>query len=500
MRQKKWEVICPLFLVVCVTFTLLQMKCFSGPSSTCSKKIKRHFRLPPIERFHMSSVEILGWDYQPEDEVEARLARNVVKYVLMVPHKLQPWLKSLGVAGLSLQDKQELQKLLQFLDASPNFDGAMGVLTQVRVKGFNSAKTLLEESSCTFLVKNWTMSIRNFGPIHPHEPNHREDDSSKATNWFQECNIAETAFVLRKSTFQSLRWRAECGSMSHLDFFKRSEGLLKIGKLSNCFFSPAITYFDHQILQSTGYYLDYSTLGQIHSILRIVRPDKIEWTKCTDDKQFCPEKPLTSRPNTLAAADGYPICCDVLMDEILSTLVDAMNQVGIEYRVVYGTLLGAVRSQSMVPYSDDVDLAIHKADNDQYEKFQLVQRILGSRYFVAWKANPPVTRVFAHYAPTVAINTQHFFRGADSFESDALFSSKILKEMEKLLPVKNVAVEQRYVDVYPSPEEWFENFTEVTINNRRYHTVGNADKMLKMWYGDYMKIRPELHSQNTLAT
>ena len=54
----------------------------------------------------MSSVEILGWDYQPEDEVEARLARNVVKYVLMVPHKLQPWLKSLGVAGLSLQDKQ----------------------------------------------------------------------------------------------------------------------------------------------------------------------------------------------------------------------------------------------------------------------------------------------------------------------------------------------------------------------------------------------------------
>lgn len=65
--------------------------------------------------------------------------------------------------------------------------------------------------------------------------------------------------------------------------------------------------------------------------------------------------------------------------------------------------------------------------------------------------------------------------------------------MEKFFLVKNVVVEQCYVDVYFFFEEWFENFIEVIINNRYYYIVGNVDKMLKMWYGDYMKIRFELY-------
>lgn len=373
MKHKKWKTICPLLLVICLTFILLQLNCLSGPSPARAKKILKQHLPPPVikHNFHMSSVEILGWDYQPEDVVEARLARNAVKYVLMVPHKLQPRLKSLGMAGLSIEDRQALLKLTQFLDESPHFDGATGASTLKKVKGFDSAKALLEQSSCKFLLKNWTMIINNFGPIYLSEPIHHGDDgSSEFVTWLQECNIAETAFVLRKDVFLSLRWRAECGSMSHLDFFKRSNGALKIAKLSNIFFSYLLTYSDRGILQGTRDFIDYSTLGQLHSILRIVRPNKIEWTKCTDDKHFCPEKPLTSRLNTLAASDGYPICCDVIMDDILSATVGAMNQVGIEYRIVYGTLLGAVRSQAIIPYSEDVDLAIHKGDNDHYERFQ----------------------------------------------------------------------------------------------------------------------------------
>lgn len=125
---------------------------------------------------------------------------------------------------------------------------------------------------------------------------------------------------------------------------------------------------------------------------------------------------------------------------------------------------------------------------------------MGPRYFVAWKTNPPVTRLYLHFAPTVKVNTQHLFRGADSLESDALFNREILKEMEKLLPVKNIAVEQRFVDIYLSPTEWFGKSTQVTINNQRYHAVSdNVDKMLKRWYGDdYMKMRPELRSKTTL--
>ena len=148
-------------------------------------------------------------------------------------------------------------------------------------------------------------------------------------------------------------------------------------------------------------------------------------------------------------------------------------------------------------HTDDVDLAIHKAD-----KFLLMQQILGPRYFVAWETNPPVSRVYPHYTPTIAANTRRHFKADESLESPSLFDNKILKEMEKLLPVKNTLSEQRNVEVYPSPEGWFGKSTEVTINNRRYLAIsGNVDKFLRSLYGDdYMKMRPELHSQTTLQT
>ena len=277
---------------------------------------------------------------------------------------------------------------------------------------------------------------------------------------------------------------------------------MKIAKLSNCVFSSELTYADRGILEGTRDFIDYSTLGQLHSILRVVRPDKIEWTKCADDKQFCPEEPLSLRSNTLAASDGFPICCDVVMDDILSATVDAMNKVGIDHRVVYGTLLGAVRSQALIPYSDDVDIAIHKADNDRYASFRLMQHILGPRYFVAWKTNPPTSRVYPHFAATVITDTRRLFKGAESLESAVLFDSRVLNEMQKLLPVQNILLEQRYVDLYPSPESWFETSSIVTINNRQYLGVSdNVDKFLKSLYGDdYMKKKPEIHSKTTLQT
>ncbi len=494
---KMQKVLLSSLFVCCLIFGLWQLKCPRRSSSSYPKNTKLSHAHHVDKSVQLGSVEILGWDYEPEENVEAKLTRDVVKYVLMVPHKLQSRLKAHGTTSLALEDHEVLRKITEFLDTHTEYDGATGMTTRMQAKRFDKAKTLLEQSACKVLVKNWTMIIRNFGPIH-----HESGDDGKGLGWYQECNIAETAFVLRKEVFLSLRWRAECGSMSHLDFFVRSNGALKIAKLSNFFFSHALTYSDRGILEGSRDFIDYSTLGQLHSILRIVRPDKIEWTKCTDDKQFCPEKPLSSRTNTLAAADGFPICCDVVMDDILASTVDAMNQIGMKYRIVYGTLLGAVRSQAFIPYSDDVDVAIHKADNNRYDSFLLMQQILGPRYFVAWKTNPPVTRVYPHFASTVAVDSQRHFKHDNSLESYSLFDSKILKEMEKLLPVKNILLEQRYVDLYPSPETWFGKSTQVTINNRRYLGMSdNVDKFLRSWYGDdYMKMRPEIHSQTTLQT
>lgn len=485
-----------LLLACCLTFAMLQLFCCSFKSSSV-RFVNRRSRVHQTSRSIVTfSVETIGWNYEPEEKVESRLTKASVKYVLIVPHKLNPELESDGVAKLSMADLQALLKLTDFLDRHAEYDGATAATTAKRGEGFDKARESLQQSSCRFLVKNWTMIIRNFGKIH------RDDTDESRSGWYQECNMAEGPFVLRKEVFLSLRWRNECGSMSHLDFFVRSNAALKIAKLSNCVFSSELTFADRGILEGTRDFIDYSTLGNLHSILRIVRPDAIEWTKCTDDKQFCPEAPLSSRPNTLAAANGFPICCDVVMDDILAATVDAMNKLGIDYRVVYGTLLGAVRSRALIPYSDDVDVAIHKADNDRYASFRLMQHILGPRYFVAWKTNPPTTRVYPHFAPTVRTDTRRLFKGAESLESEALFDSRILDEMKKLLPVQNIPLEQRFVDLYPSPEKWFGTSSVVTINNRQYLGVSNnVDKFLRSLYGDdYMKQRPEIHSKTRLQT
>ncbi|KAJ7356357.1 hypothetical protein OS493_025466, partial [Desmophyllum pertusum] len=184
MLKKTQKIFLSIVLVCCLTVLLLQLKA------------KRSRALH--ESVQMSSVEILGWDYEPQENVEARLTKDVVKYILMVPHKLQSTLKSRGVTSLAEEDREALLKLTEFLDEHAEYDAATGATTEMQVEGFDKAKKQLEQSACRFLVKNWTMIIRNFGSI-------TCDDDSESLGWYQECNIAETAFVLRKEAFPILK-------------------------------------------------------------------------------------------------------------------------------------------------------------------------------------------------------------------------------------------------------------------------------------------------------
>lgn len=88
----------------------MQAKIVLSTSSQLKVRYAHH-----IDNSAVQSVEILGWDYQPEEDTAGRLRREVFKYVLMVPHKLRSRFKSLGVASLAMEDLQELRKLTEFL-------------------------------------------------------------------------------------------------------------------------------------------------------------------------------------------------------------------------------------------------------------------------------------------------------------------------------------------------------------------------------------------------
>lgn len=489
---KKWHYVSLTLIVVILCLCLRNLWYLvtqGSPSSPLVEKLFGHVQTANFSDY-AASVKIIGSDYEPEEPMETSLTSDVVKYVLIVPHGLDLKLKREDIGGLSMpSDRDAVFKMAAFLDTQPDFDGATGITNEIQVKGPDETKKLLEQSSCRFLLKNWTMIIRNSGRVH----------KSQEVE-YQECNITENTFLVRKKHFLELRWRSDYGSLSQLDFFLRSKGTLKIAKLSNCYLGQSLNYIDRGRLEGSKEFTDYSRLGQFHSILRIVRTHKIEWTKCSDDAEFCPEKPTTSRSSNSLATDGFPICCDVVMDKLLVATVKAMNAIGMEYRITYGTLLGAARSGGIIPYSDDIDLAVHKKDNDNFSRFIVLQNHIESGYRVAWKAKPPMSRVYPRLTPSVDVDTNKFFEG-DSLISKSLFDHKILLEMKKLFPIADSTIERRFVDMYPSPEEWFKGFSNMTINNKQYQGIpGDIKKRLIEWYGDdYMEKRPEKSSKTTFA-
>ncbi|CAH1795275.1 unnamed protein product [Owenia fusiformis] len=55
----------------------------------------------------------------------------------------------------------------------------------------------------------------------------------------------------------------------------------------------------------------------------------------------------------------FPQCKDLLF-QLLQDAVWIMRSLGIPYQIVYGTLLGAYRNYSILPWTADVDLIVHK--------------------------------------------------------------------------------------------------------------------------------------------
>lgn len=85
-----------------------------------------------------------------------------------------------------------------------------------------------------------------------------------------------------------------------------------------------------------------------------------------------------------------PETLKTLQEEILSILDDFVslcNDYHLEYFGIAGTGIGAVRHKGFIPWDDDIDIAMPRAD---FEKFvKIVERKMGDRYLVLNTRNYP---------------------------------------------------------------------------------------------------------------
>ena len=317
------------------------------------------------------------------------------------------------------QDQLSFLQLEDFLQTASEYDAA--TCLQPSKENMESRSALRETNSswCRFARREWSMAIRNTGRWK--EITNSQSSNTPALNYvFQECNIVQGPFVIRADVFEKLgRWKGLFGKTSLLDFFLRSKGELRVAKLANCVWSKQITKVDRGKLESIRHFEELASFGNEHGILRIIREDGIDWTRCAANYILCPEKPYVP-PKALPEV-ALPICCSALLYNSLCDFVDAADKLGIKYRLVYGTLLGAVRSKAIIPWTRDVDVALQRTAFKTPSTYSALQKELGNKYYIG-NSYVGMPRMHSLVPPHLDLDTRNFFSGPDDLRGDAFFS------------------------------------------------------------------------------
>ena len=403
-------------------------------------------------------------------------------------------------------DKLALQKLSEFLDTMEEFDGATcsqpaatanaqkdHVLQHEQINMIRNSS--LDSSWCRFIINKWSLHIRNTGRIQNIQLRNKPftdessnespvDSNSEEMIVLQICNIIQGPFIIRKDLFNSIGGLLDgFGRVALLEFFIRSKGKLKMAKLSNCAWTREITRVDRGTFEGSNDVPEYATFGNKHGILRIVTDNRIEWTVCVANWKLCPEKPYVE-PQELPGV-AAPICCSAILFQMLKDFRWAFTELGVEYRVIYGTLLGAVRSQAVIPWTCDIDIALNRSTYDNASTYTAIKKLLRNQYYVG-NSFMGMPRAHMVIPPYIKVDTAPFFDGPDDLQGNLLFSSDIEEAVKDMLPVSASWRDRGYVDFYVAPSVWLNDSALVTINNQQFITLKEIEYELTNWYGkDY---------------
>lgn len=238
--------------------------------------------------------------------------------------------------------------------------------------------------------------------------------------------------------------------------------------------------------------------------------------------------------------------------EILDIFHEVCEKYRLRYSLSYGTLLGAIRHQGYIPWDDDIDIMMPRAD---YEKLlRIWPKAVRTGYILQnYREEPDLPNNFAKIRKdhTTFIQEEReknctYHKGIfiDIFPFDRVPRGTVQRKIQKLFCMINLlysrgyssrtggiteVVEQILLRVVPYkkyktvsyfferlaaswnrigkgsffgpcsikgcsaylPENVFDHYCKVSFNGRKYFAVRDYDAVLKVFYGDYMELPPE---------
>lgn len=236
--------------------------------------------------------------------------------------------------------------------------------------------------------------------------------------------------------------------------------------------------------------------------------------------------------------------------EILIHFADFCDKNNIRYSLAYGTLLGAIRHKGFIPWDDDIDVIMPRADYERFKTLYHSERypfsdvtinkqhatgmgkIYDSQTFFYFNK---IKRSYGLFVDVFVVDNfptnqrerlrwqkwTRFFKSLNSIKQADLkgvlhtrksFLGKARILLYKLLPIpisyiqKKLSLLSQKYDATPTglvgitmscdnpfdtyPANFFEEYVDVEFEGRTFKAIRQYDKWLQICYGDYMQLPP----------
>eukprot|EP01119_Soliformovum_irregulare_P019495 TRINITY_DN6184_c0_g2_i1.p1 TRINITY_DN6184_c0_g2~~TRINITY_DN6184_c0_g2_i1.p1 ORF type:complete len:371 (+),score=66.06 TRINITY_DN6184_c0_g2_i1:110-1222(+) len=214
-----------------------------------------------------------------------------------------------------------------------------------------------------------------------------------------------------------------------------------------------------------------------------------DWNICA--KFTCSRDPRKCNSDAKTVFDNpdHPPCCNHLLRDMLFDVQDWFDQYHIHYFVHYGTLLGAVRSHNVLPWTADLDVAIDSNNWTNLVYMKNPKRSLwnkGYNYFADGNVPRGMGRLCFSDRFQDGILSTRWKANLMSNESYLdVFPYMDLYTIEEFVDEASTPSIKTHRGPCAFPKDWIYPLSQAQISGREFPIPNQWDKILTRLYGNW---------------